>query len=298
MRHSKAIIAMLVLILLGSGVAFAREIPAVVDVAWLEANLNNPKLVVLDVRKAEDYKAGHIPGAVSSFFGSWAVKKGPLNAEIPELEDLQELIQSAGIQAGSWVVVVESEGGPRFHFATRVAWTLAYAGLDHVTVLDGGYAAWTKAGKAVSTEMVKKPASKLTLNLRKEYIADKSYVLKTLNTLPYLDARSYDTYFGRAKLPFVAQEGHFPGAIAAPKEWMLDSEGKLVPKAKIEELLTALGLSANQEIVTYCDTGMGCSAWWWIIHEHLGWSKIRSYDGSSEELAKEPTVKFHKYVWR
>ena len=79
---------------------------------------------------------------------------------------------------------------------------------------------------------------------------------------------------------------------------MLDAEGKLVPKAKIEELLTALGFSESQEIVTYCDTGMGCSAWWWIIHEYLGWPKIRSYDGSSEELAKDPTVKFRKYVWR
>ncbi len=298
MKVKRIIPFVVVLGLALSGVVVARELPAVVDVAWLEANLNNPKLIILDVRKAEDYKAGHIPGAVNSFFGVWAVKKGPLNAEIPETDDLQDIIQAAGIKPDSWVVVVESEGGPRFHFATRVAWTLAYAGLDNVAVLDGGHAAWVKAGKAVNADPVKKPAGTFKVKVRKEYIADQEFVLKTLNTLPYLDARSYDAYFGRAKLPFVAQEGHLPGAISIPKEWMLNAEGMLVPKKQIEEILTALGFSPNQEIVTYCDTGMGCSAWWWIIHEHLGWPKIRSYDGSTEEIAKNPAVKFHKYIWR
>ena len=45
---------------------FARDIDAIVSADWLAANLSNSKLVVLDVRKIEDYKVGHIPGAVSS----------------------------------------------------------------------------------------------------------------------------------------------------------------------------------------------------------------------------------------
>jgi thiosulfate/3-mercaptopyruvate sulfurtransferase len=298
MRHSKAIIAMLVLILLGSGVAFAREIPAVVDVAWLEANLNNPKLVVLDVRKAEDYKAGHIPGAVNVFYGTWAPNKGALSAELPEADDLQDIIAGAGISNNSWVVVVESAGLSRYHFATRVAWTLAYAGLDNVAVLEAGHDGWVKAGKPVKTDMIKKPAAKFTINPRKQYVALMTDVVNAVNGGTLVDARPYDDYFGLSKAPFVAQFGHVPSAIPLPVAWFYEAPDKFATKEKIEEAVTALGLSANQEIITYCNSGVFCTGVWWALHEYLGWQKVRSYDGSAQEISKNPSVKFRKYVWR
>jgi len=49
--------------------ASAREITPIVSTDWLPANLNNTRLVVLDVRKVEEYKVGHIPGALNVFYG-------------------------------------------------------------------------------------------------------------------------------------------------------------------------------------------------------------------------------------
>ena len=51
-------------------IGFARDISPVVSTDWLDANLANPRLTVLDVRKVEEYREGHIPGAVSAFYGS------------------------------------------------------------------------------------------------------------------------------------------------------------------------------------------------------------------------------------
>ncbi len=133
--------------------AFARDMDPVVSVAWLEANLANPNLVVMDVRKVDDYKAGHIPGAVNVIGGALYVSKGGVNNEVPEMDDLSDTLSDAGVKAGSWVVVVETDSS-RLAWATRVAWTLKYAGLVNVAFLDGGYAAWTKAGKAVSKDAV------------------------------------------------------------------------------------------------------------------------------------------------
>jgi thiosulfate/3-mercaptopyruvate sulfurtransferase len=298
MRHSKAIIAMLVLILLGSGVAFAREIPAVVDVAWLEANLNNPKLVVLDVRKAEDYKAGHIPGAVSVFYGTWAPNKGALSAELPEADDLQDIIADAGISNNSWVVVVESTGLSRYHFATRVAWTLAYAGLDNVAVLASGHDGWIKAGKRVATDVSKKQPSKFTIKPRKEYVTGMDAVVKAMSGGILVDARPYNDYFGLTKPAFVAQFGHVPGAISMPTQWFYETEEKFASKNDIEEAVNTLGLNANQEIIVYCNSGVYATGVWWILHEYLGFPKVTNYDGSAQEISKNPAVKFHKYVWR
>jgi len=69
-------------------------------------NLTNPQVVVVDVRKVEEYKAGHIPGAVNVAYGSWAIKKGDLLNELPPIDDLAEVIGNAGIDKDSIVVIV------------------------------------------------------------------------------------------------------------------------------------------------------------------------------------------------
>ena len=38
----------------------------VVSTDWLAQNLKAPNQVIIDIRKVDEYKAGHIPGAVSS----------------------------------------------------------------------------------------------------------------------------------------------------------------------------------------------------------------------------------------
>jgi len=100
----KAVLALVLLALPLS--AMARDISPVVSTDWLQANLSNPKLVIVDVRKVEEYKSGHIPGAVNVFYGSWAIKKGALLNELPPLEDLLDVIGGAGISGTSWVVLV------------------------------------------------------------------------------------------------------------------------------------------------------------------------------------------------
>ena len=269
-----------------------------VDAAWLESNLNHPKLVVLDVRKFEEYKAGHIPGSVNVFYGTLAPNKGQLLAELPEDDDLEDIIKEAGISRDSWVVIVESAGLSRYHFATRVAWTLAYAGLDHVAVLAEGYAGWVKAGKRVSTDRVNKPEGKFTIKPRKSYITSMNDVVKALNTGTIVDARPYNDYFGLSKPPFVSQFGHLPGSLALPTNWFYEEEGVFAPKDKILEAISTLGLNANQDIIVYCNSGVFATGVWWILHEYLGWQKVSNYDGSAQEISKNPAVKFRKHVWR
>ncbi|MFQ3620945.1 MAG: rhodanese-like domain-containing protein [Spirochaetales bacterium] len=300
MKTSRILLGMLILTLFAGGGIFARDIPAVVDVAWLEANLNNPKLLVLDVRKVEDYRTGHVPGAVNSFYNSWAITKKDLAAELPEPDDLEDLIQLAGISKDSWVVVVESEGVSRFHFATRIAWTLAYAGLDNVAVLDVGQAGWVKAGKPVATDMVRKPKGNFKVSVRKNYLASIEDVKQAISsgTSILLDSRPYDNYFGRSKPAFVAQFGHIPGAYPTPSDWFYTAEGNFASKSNIQELFSALGLDQDKKYITYCNSGVYCSAVWWVLHEMLEYKNVSSYDGSAQEISKDPSVTFRKYVWR
>jgi len=277
---------------------FARDIDAVVSADWLAANLSNSKLVVLDVRKIEDYKVGHIPGAVSSIAASWSPKKGNLNAELPDVGLLEDLIMEAGIDGSNWVVIANSEGGSQYHASARVALTLMYAGLDNVAILDGGMAVWTKAGKPVATGVETRKESDFTAKLRPEFLVSQDYVVENIGKTQFLDARSYDGYFGRTKFANAVQFGHIPGAFSLPKEWLYDAEGKLVPDAKIKEMLAAIGLDTTKEFIGYCDTGMGCAIFSWVFGEKFGWKNVKMYDGSSEELTRNPKVTYTMYSWR
>ena len=58
--------------------ALARDIAPVVSRDWLEKNLNDSKLVIVDIRKVEEYKEGNIPNSINVFYGTWAVKKQAL----------------------------------------------------------------------------------------------------------------------------------------------------------------------------------------------------------------------------
>lgn len=288
----KLVLAILVAVL--AFPAFARDVDAIVSADWVEANLANARVVVIDVRKLDDYKAGHIPGAVN-VLGLYVAKDG-LSNEVPMMDDLSDIVAEAGIDANSIVVVVESDGA-RFAWATRVAWTLVYAGIPNVTILDGGYAAWTKAAKTVSTEFASRDETEFVAKPVPGYFADKAYVLANLKKAQIIDSRAYDTYFGVSKQGFVDQYGHLPLATALPAAW-ITVDGLVRPKADLEAMVKALKLDPKKDTIVHCDSGVLCTAWWWILSQQLGWTKVRSYDGSAQEISKEPTVTFVKYTWK
>ena len=122
----------------------ARDIAAIVSVDWLERNLSNPKLIVLDVRKVEEYRQGHIPGAINAFYGTWVTGNG-YHTEVPREDDLFEAMGGIGIRDDSLVVIVGRMDVCQTQVeCTRVLCTLHYGGFDNVAMLDGGYELWVR----------------------------------------------------------------------------------------------------------------------------------------------------------
>ena len=84
----------------------ARAIFPIISTDWLGKNMNDPKLIIMDVRSSEEYKAGHIPNAVNISAPTWFVTRNELLLELPEEADLFNTIGSAGIKSDSIVVIV------------------------------------------------------------------------------------------------------------------------------------------------------------------------------------------------
>ena len=168
--------------------AAARGIDPIVSTDWLEKNLNNPNLVIVDLRKVEEYKTGHVPGAVNVFYGSWAIKKGELLNELPSMDDLAEVIGGAGIGTNSLVVLVDKvEKVPDQFGMTRVAWTLKYAGVNNVAILNGGQNQWVIEKRALSQDMVIPKTKPYKAAWNKNLFVDKATVVAKLGKATIID---------------------------------------------------------------------------------------------------------------
>src|SRR5262249_24693153 len=100
------------------------------------------KPLAIDLRPAEDFAAGHVPGAVHlDLFGISSIDtdEAPLRSFFWIIE---HLFASRGVSNDVPVVVYDDQSGIR---AARAFWFLEYFGHPDVRLLAGGYAAWSGA---------------------------------------------------------------------------------------------------------------------------------------------------------
>ena len=297
----KLFYAVLVFLVLLPLSVLARDIAPVVSGEWLEKNLSSPDMVIVDIRKVEDYKAGHLPNSVSAFYGSWVAKKNNNTNELLEPDDLFDLLCSLGITAKSKVVIVGSVADAGVQcFRTRVAWTLIYAGVKNVALLDGGFEKWHKDKRAVSNDFRRAEESEYKGELQKDVNLSKEQLLSGLGKAIVVDTRPPDFFFGVSKAPTVVKAGHIKGAICLPSPgWILDNEGMMKKEEELAVIAEGVvGGDHAKEIMTYCNTGVFASGWWFFLREVLGYKDVKLYDGSMEELAKDPDAPIVKYTWK
>lgn len=284
----KVMLGLLAVLLLLPAAAFAGE--PFVTTEWLQANLS--KVTVLDVRKVEEYNEGHIPGAINVFYGVWGIKKGVLMNELPSDDDLKDILSSAGIEPTTQVVVVsKGETMPLRTDATRVAWTLRYAGVENAAVLSGGIEKWVAEKKALSKDAVKPKAKAYKGKFNKQFIANKAYVMGALGKAVLVDVRPPEFFKGEKKLEFVPATGRIKGAVNLPPGLLFNADNTYKNKAEIEAIAKpVVGADLNKEIIVYCDTGKVCTTWWLALADLLGYKNVKVYDGSSMEWLADPAA--------
>ena len=305
----KALFALTVFILIGSlllGYAQANQTPPrartvdpIVSTDWLAANIGLRNLVILDVRTANEYAAGHIPNSINTPFGPpWIVARGGLSLELPEEADLFKTIGSLGITSESLVVIVTTKVSPpnppyAIAGATRVADTLIYAGIKNVAILDGGYPKWAAEGRS-KTEGGSPSVNSITYQgkVNKEMVVSLEYVQRQIKNAVIIDARDADVYFGVTIEPFASKAGHIPNAKSLPTPWMWnrDKDGTFNGTYKNAETLGAMasgviGRDKAKEIIIYCGVGGYASSWWFVLTQVLGYENVKIYDGSAQEWA-------------
>lgn len=116
----------------------------IVDAAWVSANLNKPKIAIVDARTPEFYsgatagrmpRAGHIPSAVNVPFSTLADSANKLK----DAATLRKMLADAGIRQGDQIVSYCHIGQQ----ATVVYFVAKYLGFD-ARLYDGSFEDWSK----------------------------------------------------------------------------------------------------------------------------------------------------------
>jgi thiosulfate/3-mercaptopyruvate sulfurtransferase len=267
--------------------ARADTVTPLVSTSWLERHLQD--VFVLDVRSAIDgggaeaYQKGHIPGAIHSDYdkAGWRVTRGGVPFMLPTLTQLEKLIGELGIDEDTHVVVVPAGVHyTDFGSAARAYWTLKVAGIAKVSILDGGYAAWSGKGNAIE-QGPSKPSPKIfTASLDKALLADSRDVLSIENTggATLIDARPASFFAGKERAPAAKAYGHIPGAVNVDSATFYDAaRNRLKPQTELAAIAATLPVGPS---VTYCNTGHWAATDWFVLSEILGRKDVRLYDGS------------------
>lgn len=301
--------------------AFALNLPGpLIDVDWLAKHKN--EVVILDVR--DDTKsftakpkkkggiagmqgcgakkgsginvAGHIPGAVLVPWKEVRAKRTVDGVDliklVPTKQEMESLMQKHGVNKDSVVVIsMKGEKSKDVTFGTRLYWQMKYWGHDNVALLDGGTAAWSAAGHAVSSDASDPAKGNWAANgPNASLLATTSDVEKASNgAAQVIDARTDDYYLGTSyKKDYVYAAGHIPNARVFPHELLVNGEtaATFLPSSKIQAIMKAKGIDASSSSVTYCDSGHLSTGQWFVMHELMGNKNVKLYDGSMHEWTR------------
>ena len=244
----------------------------------LAALLKDPAVVVVAVgNSADDFTAGHVPGARFVLYRDIAPDIDGLQSELPPIETLRRVLANAGISDRSKVIVYGSTIA-----ATRLFFTLDYFGHPDVRVLNGGLAAWKARGGAL--EVSPPPAataSALTPRPEPDRVVSADWIKERLSSpkMTLLDARPDAEFTGAdGGMNGMHVKGHLPDARQLVWNTLLDSSGKFLPDAELRRKYEAIGAAKGTPLVSYCMIGMRASVTYFVAR-HLGYD-ARMYDGS------------------
>jgi thiosulfate/3-mercaptopyruvate sulfurtransferase len=259
---------------------------ALVTADWVAENLNNPAVVIVEVDEDTAlYAQGHIENALT--FNWREDLQDGLRRDIISKEGFEALLSKSGIANDTTVVLY---GGNNNWFAAYAYWYFKLYGHQDVRLLDGGRKRWELDARPFVTAVPTRTATRYVakdqdLSLR----AFRDEVIAAIGVKNIVDVRSPAEFSGELAAPaHLPQEGgqvkgHVPSAKNIPWSKAANEDGTFKSDAELKDIYTTAGVDLGKETIAYCRIGERSAFSWFVLHELLGVSNVKNYDGSWTE---------------
>jgi thiosulfate/3-mercaptopyruvate sulfurtransferase len=264
---------------------YAKDV--LVDADWAKAHLDDPtvRFVEVDVDTTA-FEQSHIPGAVG---WNWTSQLADgIRRDIASREEFSKLLSESGISPDTTIVLY---GDNNNWFAAWAYWQLKLFGHRDVRILNGGRKFWLDNGLPLSTDVDAHAATGYQLP-EADYAlrAFRDDILPRLGATDFalVDVRSPAEFNGEVIAPpgmteTAQRAGHIPGAASIPWAQTVREDGTFKSREELETLYEAKGVTPDKDVIAYCRIGERSSHSWFVLHELLGYQRVRNYDGSWTE---------------
>ena len=277
---------------------YAKDV--LVDADWAIEHIEDPdiRFVEVDV-DTNAYDEGHIPGAVA---WNWTSQLSDgVRRDIVGREDLSKLLSDSGIGPATTVVLY---GDNNNWFAAWAYWQLKLFGLDRLKILNGGRKLWVARGLQTSTDVPSYAPTGIQVGEADfSHRAFRDDVLGQIDSPGALvDVRSPAEFNGELLAPAALPQegaqraGHVPGAANIPWASAVNDDGTFKSADELRDLYAAKGITAEVDVIAYCRIGERSSHTWFVLHELLGFDRVRNYDGSWTEYGSLVGVPIEKSI--
>ena len=258
----------------------------------LAADLSRQAVKVIDVQYSLRgtpgpllYAVAHLPGAPHLDLD--AALAGPPGVRgrhpLPEPDALEAALRACGIDDDDEVVVYDQDTSLA---AGRAWWVLRWAAHPQVRVLDGGLAAWRRAGLPV-TDAVPHPApGDITVRPGSVPVLDAVGAADMARSGVLLDARTPEWFRGESE-PIDRVAGRVPGSANLPMGDLLAADGTFLPPEEVRRVAAAVGVHRDTPVGTTC--GSGVTAAQLALALHTAGIDAIPYIGSWSEWIEDPT---------
>ena len=222
--------------------------------------------------------------------------------DIATREDFSALLSDSGIGPDTTIVLY---GDNNNWFAAWAYWQLKlYGHRDAPGNLNGGRKFWLDNGLPLTTDVPSYATTGYQLP-EPDYAlrAFRDDILPRLDdaSLALVDVRSPAEFNGEIVAPPGLSEtaqrpGHIPGAASIPWAQAVREDGTFKSAEELRALYEAKGITPDKDIIAYCRIGERSSHSWFVLHELLGYQRVRNYDGSWTEWGSMVGVPIEKSV--
>ena len=257
-----------------------------VSTEWAEQNLNTDKVVFAEVDEdTTAYDGGHIPGAIKL---DWRKDlQDHVRRDFVNRAGFEKLLSAKGIANDDTVILY---GGNNNWFAAYAYWYFKLYGHSDVRLLDGGRKKWELDGRQLVKDEPNRAATSYSAQEQDSSIrAYREEVVDAIDDKNLVDVRSPDEFSGKllapAHLPQEAAQrgGHIPSAINVPWSKAANEDGTFKSDEELAALYKEAGYDEGRATIAYCRIGERSSHTWVVLHELLGHSDVKNYDGSWTE---------------